>query len=269
MRGVTTASGPGASGPGASGPGASGPGGSGPGVPVPGESVSAGPGSGASGAARYGPEPGPPRRPPRSALTVRDLLGAVALLVVVVLVVGGLTRGCTFSPGGPTVDPSAGPTVDAPAQLRALARGTPFALRVPAVPADWRANAVGVVRVAPADNRAVRTGYITPAGRYLRVTQSDAGEAELVAAEADGASRRAGEERSEPGSRPPVGEGRGTPASGAVEVAGTTWVTYEGAREPIRVADVDGVRLAITGSGDDAEFRTLAEATTRGAVLPR
>jgi hypothetical protein len=261
MRGVTTASGPGTSGPGTPGPGASGPG-----VPVSAES-----GSGASGAARHGPEPGPPRKPPRSALTVRDLLGAVALLVVVVLVVGGLTRGCTFSPGGPTVDPSAGPTVDAPAQLRALARGTPFALRVPAVPADWRANAVGVVRVAPADNRAVRTGYITPAGRYLRVTQSDAGEVELVAAEADGrgASRQAGEERSEPGSPPAVGEGRGTPASGAVEVAGTTWVTYEGAREPIRVADVDGVRLAITGSGDDAEFRTLAEATTRGAVLPR
>jgi hypothetical protein len=52
-------------------------------------------------------------------------------------------------------------------------------------------------------------------------------------------------------------------------VAGTTWVTYEGAGEAVRVADVDGVRLAITGSGDDAEFRTLAEATTGGAVLPR
>jgi hypothetical protein len=31
---------------------------------------------------------------------------------------------------------------------------------------------------------------------------------------------------------------------------------------------VDGVRLLITGSGDDAEFRTLAAATTGGEVLP-
>ena len=89
---------------------------------------------------------------------------------------------------------------------------------------------------------------MTPAGRYLRVVQSDAGEAELVAEEAKG---------------PPV-------ASGAVEVAGTSWVTYgDGTREAIRVAQVDGVRLLITGSGDDAEFRTLASGTVGGEVLSR
>lgn len=181
-------------------------------------------------------------------MTMRDLLGAVGLLVVVVLVVGGLTRGCTFAPTGPTVDPGVGPTVDAPAQLRALAGSTSFALRVPAVPPGWRANAVGTVRVGPGGNRAVRTGYVTPAGRYLRVVQSDAGEAELVTEEA-----------------------RGTPvASGAVEVAGTSWVTYgDGTAEAIRVAQVDGVRLLITGSGDDEDFRTLATGTVGGEVLPR
>ena len=205
-------------------------------------------GSGDAGSSTPGAGPRPPAKPPRSALTMRDLLGAVAVLVVVVLVLGGLTRGCAFAPGGPTVDPSAGPTVDAPAQLRALAGGTPFPLRVPAVPADWRANAVGVVRVGPAGDRAVRAGYLTPAGRYLRVVQSDAVEVELVGEEA-----------------------RGTPvAIGAVEVAGTSWVTYDdGSRELIRVAQVDGVRLLITGSGDEAEFRTLAAATTGGGLLPR
>lgn len=193
-------------------------------------------------------DPGPPAKPPRSALTTRDLLGAIGLLVAVVLVIGGLTRGCSFAPTGPTVDPQAGPTVDAPAQLRALAGSTPFALRVPAVPVNWRANAVGTVRVGTAGNRAVRTGYVTPTGRYLRVVQSDAGEAELVTEEA-----------------------RGTPvAAGPVEVAGTSWVTYgDGTAETIRVARVDGVRLLITGSGDDADFRTLAAGTVGGEVLPR
>jgi hypothetical protein len=192
-------------------------------------------------------EPGPPSKPPRSALTMRDLLGAVGLLVLVVLVIGGLTRGCSFAPAGPSVDPGAGPTVDAPEHLRALAGSTPFALRVPSVPADWRANAVGTVRVGQAGHRAVRTGYVLPSGRYLRVVQSDADEAELV-----------------------VEEAKGTPvASGPVDVAGTSWVTYgDGTPEPIRIAQLDGVRLLITGSGDDAEFRTLAAATTSGEVLP-
>jgi hypothetical protein len=201
-----------------------------------------------SGPERFDIGPRPPAKPPRSALTVRDLLGAVGLLVVVVLVLGGLTRGCAFAPAGPTVDPSAGPTIDAPAQLRALAASTPFPLRVPVVPADWRSNAVGLVQVGPAAHRAVRTGYLTPAGRYLRVVQSDADEADLLGEEA-----------------------RGTPvASGTVDVAGTSWVSYgDGTSEPVRIAAVDGVRLLITGSGDDAEFRTLAAGTTGGTVLPR
>jgi Protein of unknown function (DUF4245) len=203
---------------------------------------------GVSTASGSGTEPGPPAKPPRAALTMRDLLGALAALVVVVLVFGGLTRGCSFAPAGPTVEPGTGPSVDAPAQLRALAGSTPFVLRVPAVPGDWRANAVGTVRVGPAGHRAVRTGYLTPAGRYLRVVQSDADEAELLGEEA-----------------------RGTPvAAGTVDVAGTSWVTYgDDTHESIRVADVDGVRLLITGDGDDDEFRTLAAATTGGEILPR
>ena len=35
------------------------------------------------------------------------------------------------------------------------------------------------------------------------------------------------------------------------------------------VAYVDGVRLLITGSGDDAEFRTLAAGTAASQILPR
>ena len=192
-------------------------------------------------------DPGPPAKPPRSAMTVRDLLGALVVLAAIVLVVGGLTRGCSFAPGGPSVDPNAAPRVDAPVQLRALAGSTPFPLRVPAVPADWRANSVDALRVGPA-NRAVRVGYLTPSGRYLRVVQSDADEAALLTLEA-----------------------RGTPvASGAADVAGRTWVTYaDDTREPIRIADLDGVRLLITGSGDEDEFRTLAAAVLSGEVLPR
>jgi hypothetical protein len=195
-----------------------------------------------------GTVPGPPAKPPRSALTVRDLLGAVVMLAAVVLVIGGLTRGCAFAPTGPAVDPAAGPTVDAPAQLRALAPGTAFPLRVPAVPPGWRANSVSAAPVGSAGNRAVTTGYVTPDGRFLRLVQSDADEPTLLATEAQGQAV----------------------ASGPREVAGTTWVTYtDDTREPIRVAERDGVRLLITGSGSVPEFTALATAVAAGEVLPR
>jgi hypothetical protein len=176
------------------------------------------------------------------------MVGAVAVLVVIVLVFAGVTRSCSFAPVGPSVDPAAGPTVDAPAQLRLLARTTPFPLRVPALPPDWRANSAGTEQVGAAGGRAVRVGYLAPGGRFLRLVQSDADEVALLATEAQGT---------------PV-------ASGPIVVSGTTWVTYadDDNREPIRVATLDGVRLLITGSGSDDDFRTLAAAATAGEVLP-
>jgi hypothetical protein len=176
------------------------------------------------------------------------MVGAVAVLVAIVLVFAGVTRSCSFAPGGPGVDPGAGPTVDAPAQLRVLAGAMPFPLRVPELPPGWRANAVSTEKIGDAGARAVRAGYLTPEGRFLRLVQSDADEAALLATEAEGM---------------PV-------AAGPVPVDGTTWVTYaDDTREPIRIATLDGVRLLITGSGSDDDFRTLAAAATGGRVLSR
>jgi hypothetical protein len=203
---------------------------------------------GVSSASPPGPaDPGPPGKPPRSALSVRDMVGAVFVLVAIVLVFAGVTRSCSFAPGGPSVDAASGPTVDAPAQLRVLAGSMAFPLRVPALPDGWRATNVDTARVGTGDARAVRAGYLTPAGHYLRLVQSDADEAALLATEAEGT---------------PV-------ASGPVDVAGAVWVSYtDDTREPIRIAALDGVRLLITGSGTDDEFRTLAAAATGGEVLP-
>jgi len=190
----------------------------------------------------------PPRRPwtppPRSALGVRQLVGALLILLPAVLLFGGLSR-CSFSPGGPSFDPSVGPSVDAPALLRDAAPQVPFGLRIPAVPPGWRSNAVDQA-VVPG-GRVVRIGYVTGAGRYLRLTQSDATE-ETVLRDAVGG----------------VSPGRGT-----VEVSGQRWVVYgEDGAEPVWAADVDGVRLLITGSAGEGEFRTLAAATLAGGRLP-
>jgi hypothetical protein len=193
-------------------------------------------------------DPGPPAKPPRSALTVRDMLGALVVLVLVVLVAGGISRSCTFAPTGPTVDASRLPVVDAPAELARLAPDSSFPLRVPAVPADWRANAVDRTSL-PEGGRTVRIGYLTPDGRYLRLQQGDASEEAMLRAEA----------------------GAAAPGQGVVDVDGQRWVAYTGERgEPIWITEVAGepaVRMLVTGSGSDADFRMLAAAAVRGEVL--
>jgi len=162
------------------------------------------------------------------------MIAAVGVLVFIVLVLGFLSGGVGFSPG-PVADPSAVRVVDAPAQLRGLAGSVPFAVRVPATPAGWRSNSVGTDVVG--DRKAIRVGYLTPSAGYLQLQQSDATEEALLTA---------------------LG---GRPAQGAQDVAGTRWVVY-GTRpaEPVWIADVKGVRLALTGSATDDEFRTLATA---------
>jgi hypothetical protein len=162
------------------------------------------------------------------------MIAAVGVLVFIVLVLGFLSGGVGFSPG-PVADPSAVRVVDAPAQLRGLAGSVPFAVRVPATPAGWRSNSVGTDVVG--DRKAIRVGHLTPSAGYLQLQQSDATEEALLTA---------------------LG---GRPAQGAQDVAGTRWVVY-GTRpaEPVWIADVKGVRLALTGSATDDEFRTLATA---------
>lgn len=171
------------------------------------------------------------------------MVGALLVLLPVILLLGGLSR-CSFAPGGPQVDPSAGPTVDTPALLRDAARWVPFTVRVPAVPPGWRGNAVDRSAVADAPGTLVRAGYVTGAGRFLELVQTDAAEEALV--------------RDVAGSVPAP--------TGTVDVGGARWVVY-GGDEPLWVADVDGVRLLVTGSAGEDEFRTLAEATLAGEVL--
>lgn len=193
-------------------------------------------------------EPGPPAKPPRSALTMRDMIGALVVLALVVLVAGGLSRSCTFAPTGPTIDSSRLPVVDVPAELTRLASDSTFPLRVPVVPEGWRANAVDRSSL-PEGGRIVSAGFLTPDGRYLRLQQGDATEEAMLRAEAGGEM---------------------APGHGTVDVDGQQWVAYTGQRgESIWITDVGGVRMLVTGSGNEADFRALAGAAVRGEVITR
>ena len=99
----------------------------------------------------------------------------------------------------------------------------------------------------------IRVGYLTADGHYLRLLQSDGAEPAVLAVET-GAN--------------PVAE------RGPVEVAGQRWTVYtRGSDEPLWTADVPAgtgvsVRMLITGSGTEDEFRALATAAVNGELLP-
>lgn len=189
-------------------------------------------------------EPSPEELPtpdrPRSVKTVQGLLLTLVPLVLGVLALAGLAGQCAFNPGA--ADPRGGPvrTVDAGAQLPALARSAPFPVRVPQLPPSWRANSTGLDRLGR--DVVVRAGWITPAGDYLRLSQSSAARNELLAA----------------------GTGARPEPAGTVRVRGRDWAVHAAADgERVWLADLGEVRLLITGSAGEPEFRTLAAATLR------
>jgi hypothetical protein len=182
---------------------------------------------------------------------MRDMVLTIVLLAVVVLVVAGLAGMCAFSPGEPQTDRATAPTVDASVELARAAGTVTFPVRDPGVPAGWRANSFGLRPVGDdmKGPRAVRVGWLLPAGGYLRLSQSDATEVDLV--------------RLETQRRRPT-------AAGSVDVNGVTWVRYPSVREETAlVADLGGVRLLVTGSASDQDLRALAAAVLAAPPMPR
>ena len=170
------------------------------------------------------------------------MLRGLLVLGVAVLVIAGLLRACSFAPGAPGVDRASVPRIDPAVELRTASLAVTFPVRIPALPGDWIPQSSDVVvlgaRGDTAVPRAVRVGYVTPENDFARLVQSSGDEAAVVLSE-DGT----------------------VAATGAVTAGGRTWVTHEGRRgEALWVTDVDGVRLAVTGSAPPPRLTQLAEA---------
>lgn len=177
---------------------------------------------------------------------------SMAPLVLACIVLAGVLGMCSFSPSGPGKGPT--PHYDAPAALQADADALHIPVRLPRLPDGWQPNSGGregidAGRIDPGTGQparavASRIGYLTPGGNYLSLTQSNADEPKLVETIHSGL----------------------VPA-GAQNVAGVTWVVYEGGEdvEPVwttRLSSAAGpAQVAITGAGGTNEYRTLAEAT--------
>ncbi|MFF0545510.1 DUF4245 domain-containing protein [Nocardia thailandica] len=183
---------------------------------------------------------------PRILNDYRDLFWSLIPLVLIAVVFAGLASQCSFSTSGPSQGQI--PHFDVDAALKLDAKSMPFPVRKPEVPAGWTPNSGSRENISlPGGGPVTTVGYITPQGTYMRVSQSGATEEAL--------------------SRHVLGSRY---ATGTTEVAGQKWVVYsEPTEETGWIADLNGVRVLITGAGDDAAFRALAQGTTTAAPLTR
>jgi hypothetical protein len=184
---------------------------------------------------------------------------SIVPLAVACIVLAGLVGMCTFAPGG--TNRGTVPSYDAAGALRADAQTLGFPVRLPRLPAGWQPNSgtrgdIESGRTDPSTGQRLRAvtsmvGYISPAGMYLSLTQSNADEDKLV------------------GSIHPLMYPTGT-----VDVDGTKWIVYEGegSTEPVWTTRLDSpagpTQIAITGAGSVDQFRTLAAATQSQQPLP-
>lgn len=179
----------------------------------------------------------------------RDMAWSLVVLIAVVGAIAWFFGSCQFSPGGPTVDSDQAPRVEAEAELRRMAKTAGFPIRSPELPADWRATTANTAPVGSGAEATViaRVSWVTAGGAYLRLAQSPAPAALVVADEGD--------------SERPVPEG-------TVDVDGRPWTVYPWqGEEKAWVATLDGVRVMVAGNGSEAEFRTLAAAVQQAERL--
>ena len=208
------------------------------------------------------PEPTAKPAKPRLLQDGRDMFWSIAPLVVACIILAGMVGMCAFSPSGINRGPV--PSYNAASALRADAQTLGFPVRLPRLPEGWQPNSGGRGgipdgRTDPSTGQRLHAvtstvGYISPAGMYLSLTQSNADENKLV-------------ERIQASSKSTMYP------SGTVDVDGTRWIVYEGnGPEPVwttRLKSPAGpAQVAITGAGDVDQFRTLAVATQTQPPLP-
>jgi Protein of unknown function (DUF4245) len=193
-------------------------------------------------------EPGGHRPPGRAGLRMRDMIGAIVVLLVIIGVLVTFTRGCSFDPGGPNVSPDSAPSVDASAKLRDAAGSVTFPVRQPELPEKWRTNSSSTSPVGAGSeaNVVVRVGWVTPGGRYMQLSQSGARAADVLAAET----------------------GESGESIGSVEVDGVTWQEHASRRDEVAwLTTLDGTVTVVTGSGSEEEFRELTSAVLAAKPL--
>jgi hypothetical protein len=171
---------------------------------------------------------------PRYLHNNKDMLMTMLPLVVIAFIFAGVASQCSFNPGGPQA--GVAPHFDASRALGIDAETLDFPIRIPQVPTGWQPNS-GEREDIPGEGTVTSVGYVTAANRFIRFSQAN------ISADAL-AKHHLGSEALPQGTR---------------DVGGRTWTVYQAPEsEPLWVADLGDVRVAMTGSGTENEFTELA-----------
>ncbi len=175
----------------------------------------------------------------RRSLTMKDMWGAVGVLVGSLVLVLGLMGIIGF---GNDTSTGATPTADVTGGLQKSAAALNLPLKVPAgLPADWQPNSF--VQTDPftagGDRTVVRGGWITGSGRFITLIQSTETPPVLISREIGAAST----------------------SRSVVQAGGAAWDVHPGQRSEVAWVHAAGpIAVMITGSAPDSDFRILADA---------
>lgn len=188
---------------------------------------------------------------PRMFTNTRDLIISLGVLLVVMFFSVGFTGMCSFNPG--SADKS-GPVqeVDIDTILKTDARGLGIPVRLPTLPDNWEANSG---RRTMVDNEpSSKAGWVIDGEAFLAVTQTVAELKDAVNDE-DGEYREETDTFVVPASKSSTGED-------------VTWQIWSGDDvKQIWAVDLGDVRLLISGTATEAQYRTMAEAVTKAEPL--
>lgn len=174
----------------------------------------------------------------RRSLTMKDMWGAVGILAVVLVVVLGLMGTIGF---GNDTENGETPTADVTGGLQKSAAALELPLEIPqGLPADWQPNSFAQTDpfTAGGTRTVVRGGWITGSGRFVGLIQSTDTPADLIGNEI----------------------GPGLTSNALVQAGGVEWDVYPGQRSEVAwVRDAGPIRVMITGSASEDDFRILAD----------
>ena len=182
---------------------------------------------------------------PRIQQNNKDMAWSLIPLILACLVIAAVAGQCSLRVGGPTQGQV--PRIDLDASLQADAAALDFPIRIPVVPDTWIPNSATRQTVSGAAGNAESTvGFVTEAGGFLSLTQSDASEDVIVESVAGGSRM----------------------ATGSTTLDDTNWVIYGGdGVEALWVADLGATRAVVTGSGLEDEYAALATATSNAKPI--
>ncbi|MGW0037095.1 DUF4245 domain-containing protein [Gordonia sp. NPDC003376] len=172
---------------------------------------------------------------PRILTSGKDMIWSVIPLLVICAFVAIASGNCSVGLNGTASDDKR-PTFDVAAALDSDAQTMPFPIRRPPTPEGWKPNSGS--RDSIETHLASNVGWLTSAGSYLQLTQTDAAVDEV---------------------EHKLGGDQVSSDTGSREIGGHRWITYstyDGNK--FWITDLGDVRIAVMSRGSDDDLERMA-----------